>query len=574
VDFVDNIDLEMALARGVTNVVAQLANLLHAVVARTVDFQDVEAITRSNFLAAIANAAGRNGRAIHAIECFGQDARRGRFPDSARANKQIGVSEPVLFDRILERPRDVRLADKVVKSLRAILSRKNLVAHRPNLIRFIRARKQKTENRKSRSGGLQTADPAQRFVNRRSLVFGGLLLAMPNPSRLAILALLSFISPLLPAREPQTSPPPTQRVRARALGIPFEGTPGPLDAITDVAGVEVGYTTLVSGEGKMEVGKGPVRTGVTAILPRGKNDDPVYAASFSLNGNGEMTGTAWIEEGGFLEGPVAITNTHSVGVVRDAIIDWRVKKGGADPGGFYWSLPVVAETWDGWLNDVNGFHVKPEHVFNALNTAHGGAIEEGSVGGGTGMVCYEFKGGTGTASRKVDMKEKKESPPRTFTVGVLLQANFGRRSHLTIAGVPVGKEIPGEVYKRENGSCIAVVATDAPLLPHQLKRLARRVSLGLARTGTVSGNGSGDLFLAFSTANPEASNPDKVTRSVETIPNDRLDPIFDAVVQATEEAVVNALIDNQSMTGRDDHRVEALSHERMRELLKKYNRGG
>ena len=249
-----------------------------------------------------------------------------------------------------------------------------------------------------------------------------------------------------------------------------------------------------------------------------------------------------------------------------------MKRGGADPGGFYWSLPVVAETWDGWLNDVNGFHVKPEHVFNALNSAHGGAIEEGSVGGGTGMVCYEFKGGTGTASRRIERKEKKEAATRAYTVGVLVQANFGRRAQLMIAGVPVGKEIPGEVYKKENGSCIAVVATDAPLLPHQLKRLARRVSLGLARTGTVSGNGSGDLFIAFSTANPEASNPDQLTRSVETVPNDRLDPIFDAVVKATEEAVVNALIDNQSMTGRDDHKVEALPHDRVRELLKEFNR--
>ncbi|MEY2490417.1 MAG: D-aminopeptidase [Verrucomicrobiota bacterium] len=390
--------------------------------------------------------------------------------------------------------------------------------------------------------------------------------------RLIVLALLLFL-PRLEAREPQTSAPPaSQPIRARALGIPFDGTPGALNAITDVAGVEVGYTTLIRGEGKLEVGKGPVRTGVTAILPRGKNDDPVYAGVFSLNGNGEMTGTAWIEEGGFLEGPIALTNTHSVGVVRDAIIAWRMKRGGADPGGFYWSLPVVAETWDGWLNDVNGFHVKPEDVFNALNSAHGGAIDEGSVGGGTGMVCYEFKGGTGTSSRKVEMKEKKDAAPRTYTIGVLLQANFGRRPQLVLAGMPVGKEIPGEVYKRENGSCIAVVATDAPLLPHQLKRLARRVSLGLARTGTVSGNGSGDLFIAFSTANPEASNADKLTRSVETVPNDRLDPIFEAVVQATEEAVVNALVDNQSMTGRDNHRVDALPHERVRELLKKYNR--
>jgi L-aminopeptidase/D-esterase-like protein len=391
--------------------------------------------------------------------------------------------------------------------------------------------------------------------------------------------LLLMLAPAIgtQAREPQTSPPTTSAtqneiVRARDLGIPLDGTPGQFNAITDVAGVEVGYTTLIEGDGKLEVGQGPVRTGVTAILPRGKTDDPVYAAVFSLNGNGEMTGTAWVEEGGFLEGPLAITNTHSVGVVRDAVIAWRVKRGGVDPGGFYWSLPVVAETWDGWLNDVNGFHVKPEHVFNALNSAHGGQIEEGSVGGGTGMICYEFKGGNGTASRKIDMKESKDAPPRTFTVGVFVQANFGRRAQLTIAGVPVGKEIPGEVYKKEAGSCIAVVATDAPLLPHQLKRLARRVSLGLARTGTVSGNGSGDLFIAFSTANPDASNPEKLTRSVETIPNDLLDPIFAATVQATEEAVLNALIDNHDMTGRDNHKVEALPHERVRELLKKYNR--
>src|SRR5664279_4411770 len=384
---------------------------------------------------------------------------------------------------------------------------------------------------------------------------------------LALVASLG--SSILPAREPQFSPLPKQ-IRARDLGIPFDGVPGKLNAITDVTGVEVGFTTLISGEGKLEVGQGPVRTGVTAIIPRGHNslNDPVYAGVFSLNGNGEMTGTAWIEEGGFLEGPVVLTNTHSVGVVRDAVIAWRVKNGAADNTGYWWSLPVVAETWDGWLNDINGFHVKPEHVAHALDTAHGGAIEEGSVGGGTGMVCYEFKGGNGTASRKIEMKDK-SGTVRTFTVGVFLQANFGRRPQLTIAGLPIGKEIPGSVYEKEAGSCIAVVATDAPLLPHQLKRLARRVSLGLARTGTVSGNGSGDLFLAFSTANPNAADADPVTHSVETIPNDRLDPIFTAVVQATEEAVVNALVDNQSMTGRDDHKVEALPHDRLRKLVKK-----
>jgi D-aminopeptidase len=389
-----------------------------------------------------------------------------------------------------------------------------------------------------------------------------------------------------PAREPQsssrtgTSPPAGANikqiaaVRARDLGVPFEGTPGQFNAITDVAGVEVGYTTLISGQGKLEVGKGPVRTGVTAIIPRGHDslNDPVYAGVFSLNGNGEMTGTAWVEESGFLEGPVVITNTHSVGVARDATIAWRIKNGAADNTGYWWSLPVVAETWDGYLNDINGFHVKPEHVFHALDSAHGGAIEEGSVGGGTAMICYEFKGGTGTASRKIDIKDEKKNS-RSFTVGVLVQANCGRRPGLTIAGVPVGKEITqNAVFSQENGSIIIVVATDAPLLPNQLKRLARRASLGLARTGSVSGNGSGDLFIAFSTANPKVVNPDQVTHSVETIPNDLMDPIFAGVVQATEEAIVNALVDNKSMTGRDDHHVDALPHDRLIELLKKYNR--
>jgi D-aminopeptidase len=378
------------------------------------------------------------------------------------------------------------------------------------------------------------------------------------------------------AREPIKHPPATpavesKTVRARDLGIPFEGTPGKFNAIADVPGVEVGYTTLISGEGKLEVGNGPVRTGVTAILPRGHAslNDPVYAGFFSLNGNGEMTGTAWVDESGFLEGPIVITNTHSVGVARDAVIAWRVNHGAADKTGYWWSLPVVAETWDGWLNDINGFHVKPEDVWHALDTAHGGSLEEGSVGGGTGMICYEFKGGNGTASRKIDIGASKNAPPRTFIVGVFLQANFGRRPQLVIAGTSVGKEIPGEVYKEESGSCIAVVATDAPLLPNQLKRLARRVSLGLARTGTISGNGSGDLFIAFSTANPNVANPDQVTHDVQTIPNDLMDPLFAGVVQATEEAVVNALVDNHSMTGRDNHRVEALPHDRLRQIMKR-----
>jgi D-aminopeptidase len=387
------------------------------------------------------------------------------------------------------------------------------------------------------------------------------------------------------AREPQQAPSARsmtekKSIRARDLGIPFDGMPGQFNAITDVAGVEVGYTTLINGQDKLVAGKGPVRTGVTAIIPRGHDslNDPVYAGVFSLNGNGEMTGTAWVEESGFLEGPIVITNTHSVGVARDAVIAWRIKHGAADSSGYWWSLPVVAETWDGWLNDVNGFHVKPEHVFHALDTAHGGAIEEGSVGGGTGMICYEFKGGSGTASRLVsvavvgDRGSANASKHSKYTVGVFVQANFGRRPLLTIAGVPVGKEIPGSVYKEETGSCIAVVATDAPLLPNQLKRLARRVSLGLARTGTISGNGSGDLFIAFSTANPNVEAADEVTHNVQTIPNDLMDPIFAGVVQATEEAVVNALIDNHSMTGRDNHHVDALPHDRLREVLKEYNR--
>ncbi len=391
---------------------------------------------------------------------------------------------------------------------------------------------------------------------------------MSKSPAIFLILLLAIATPAAHAREPQTAPPSDKVVRARALGIPFDGTPGKLNAITDVAGVEVGFTTLIRGEGKLEVGKGPVRTGVTAIIPRGHQslDDPVYAGTFILNGNGEMTGTAWIEESGFLEGPIMLTNTHSVGVVRDAVIAWRIKHGNPDKTGYWWSLPVVAETWDGWLNDINGFHVTLADVTHALDSAKGGPVAEGSVGGGTGMICYEFKGGTGTASRVL------EKNAGDYTVGVLVQANCGRRPQLTIAGVPVGKEIPGYVYPKETGSIIIAVATDAPLLPDQLKRLARRASLGLARTGATSGNGSGDLFLAFSTANPGAANPDEPTHSVLTVPNDRLDPLFEATVQAVEEAIVNALVDNQTMIGSDSHKVEALPHDRVRELLKEYHR--
>ena len=355
--------------------------------------------------------------------------------------------------------------------------------------------------------------------------------------------------------------------RARDLGIPFDGSPGPFNAITDVKGVEVGHTTLISGSGPLKVGVGPVRTGVTAILPRGKDSlDSVFAGWFTLNGNGEMTGTTWLEDSGFLEGPVMITNTHSVGVVRDAVIAWRLRRAPPDEEGYAWSLPVVAETWDGDLNDVNGFHVKLEHVFHALDTAHGGPVEEGSVGGGTGMICNEFKGGIGTSSRVLDAKHG------GYTVGVLVQCNYGLRSQLRIAGVPVGREI-GEHTIRDNdiGSIIVVVATDAPLIPTQLKRVARRVSLGLGRDGSFSGDGSGDIFLAFSTANPGAAGS-KGARQITMLPNQRLNPIFLATVQATEEAVVNAMIAAKTMKGINDFEVIGLPHDKVREVLKRYDR--
>ncbi|MFZ0563431.1 MAG: P1 family peptidase [Terriglobales bacterium] len=355
--------------------------------------------------------------------------------------------------------------------------------------------------------------------------------------------------------------------RARDLGVPFDGTPGTYNAITDVKGVEVGHTTLISGSGKLKVGEGPVRTGVTAVLPRGKDSlDPVFGAWFTLNGNGEMTGTTWLEDSGILDGPVMITNTHSVGVVRDAVIAWKVKRGQPDMEGYWWSLPVVAETWDGYLNDINGFHVKPDNAFHALDSAHGGPVEEGNVGGGTGMICNEFKGGIGTSSRVLDAKAG------GYTVGVLVQCNYGRRDQLRIAGVPVGKEIPEHpAYGEDTGSIIIVIATDAPLIPTQLKRVARRASLGLGRDGSYSGDGSGDIFVAFSTANPRAASPEGV-RDLKMLPNDSLDPIFLATVQATEEAVVNAMVAAETMTGIDDHTVIALPHDRLREVLKKYNR--
>jgi L-aminopeptidase/D-esterase-like protein len=383
-------------------------------------------------------------------------------------------------------------------------------------------------------------------------------------------ALLAFLMIAVVALAAQQAGP-----RARDLGIPFDGTPGRHNAITDVSSVEVGFTTLISGEGKLVIGKGPVRTGVTAVLPRGHKSfsDPVFAGWFSLNGNGEMTGTTWVEESGFLEGPVMMTNTHSVGAVRDAVIAWRVQHGGPDQSGYWWSLPVVAETYDGDLNDINGFHVKPEHVFHALDSASSGAVPEGNVGGGTGMICHGFKGGTGTASRKLDAKAG------GYTVGVLVQCNYGVQSELRIAGIPVGRELPlGIPRKEDTGSIIVVVATDAPLLPNQLKRVARRVPLGLGRMGSYSGDGSGDIFIAFSTANSGAWGAAKDAngllnvKPVQMLPNDDLNPVFLATVQAVEESVVNALIAARTMKGINDFEVDAIPHAELQRVLKNYNR--
>jgi D-aminopeptidase len=400
-------------------------------------------------------------------------------------------------------------------------------------------------------------------------------------SHLALLAAVLTLSGVLQAQKP----------RERDLQLPIGGAAGPLDAITDVGGVEVGHTTLISGSGKLVVGQGPVRTGVTIVHPRGRaNNDPVFAAWFTLNGNGEMTGTTWIQESGLLEGPVAITNTHSVGVVRDAIIQWEVSRRNVlQP----WWLPVVAETYDGALNDINGFHVKPEHVLAALDGASGGVPQEGAVGGGTGMVCHGFKGGIGTASRKLPDAQG------GYTVGVLVQCNYGARRDLRIAGVPIGEEIQDLVGcianndplpanathphcgaaggaaadgSADQGSIIVVVATDAPLLPHQLKRIATRVSLGIGRQGGFGGNSSGDIFLAFSTANPRAWFNDQPVTDVKMLPNDRITPLFQATAQATEAAITNALLAAETTTGINDLRIYALPVDRMLAIMKKYGR--
>lgn len=355
--------------------------------------------------------------------------------------------------------------------------------------------------------------------------------------------------------------------RARDLKIPFDGVPGINNAITDVSGVTVGHSTMIQGEGSLIVGKGPVRTGVTIIHPRGGNNSPVFAGWYSFNGNGEMTGTTWIEESGYLHGPIGITNTHSVGVVRDSIIEWLVAQRG-ESNEFFWFLPVVAETYDGFLNDINGFHVKKEHVFNALSTAKNGKVPEGNVGGGTGMVCHDFKGGIGTSSRVISINN------HDFTVGVIVQANYGNRKDLIISRVPVGKRIPDHLpgvrvsghSNRETGSIIVIVATDAPLLPHQLKRLCRRVPIGIGHVGGYGGNSSGDIFLAFSIANASASDANSVS-TVDFLSNNKLDPFFLATIQATEEAIINALITAKTMTGVNGNTVNALPHDRLVKIL-------
>jgi len=355
--------------------------------------------------------------------------------------------------------------------------------------------------------------------------------------------------------------------RARNLGIPFEGATGQFNAITDVKGVEVGYTTLISGDGKKAI-----RTGVTAILPQGKSfQGRLFAAWHTLNGNGEMTGTTWIEEAGGLGTPILITNTHSVGVVRDAVIEWSAKR---SSGGNYsgdLSLPVVTETYDGFLNDINGFHVKKEHAFQALDAAKSGAIAEGNVGGGTGMIAHSFKGGTGTASRVLEAKDG------GYKVGVLVQANYGSRQLFSVAGVPVGKEITDLLpttgkADQDTGSIIVVVATDAPLLPHQLKRLVKRVSLGIGLMGGRGGNSSGDIFIAFSTANAAEASKDGELAQITMLPNEKINPLFVATTQATEEAIVNALIAAETMKGLNGNTVYALPHDRLKGILRRYNR--
>ncbi|WP_295666597.1 P1 family peptidase [uncultured Mucilaginibacter sp.] len=366
-----------------------------------------------------------------------------------------------------------------------------------------------------------------------------------------------------------------QKPRARDIGIPFEGTPGKYNAITDVKGVEVGFSTIIEGEGKNIIGKGPARTGVTAIFPRGQSSVPVYANWYTLNGNGEMTGTTWVTESGFLETPIMITNTNSVGVCRDAMLKWFVQKNWIKEEGWY-TYPVVAETWDGVLNDIYGFHVTEANAFEALNTAKSGPVQEGNIGGGTGMRCLGFKGGTGTASRLIRIGDS------TYTIGVLVQSNFGQKKNLTIDGVPIGIELKDTLnsvvhklaqshYQEGDGSIIVVLATDAPLLPHQLKRIAQRIALGVGKVGGRGENGSGDIFIAFSTANPGAFNRQKVV-SVKQFPNDQINPLFEGTVQSVEEAIINAMVAADTMTGVNGNTTYALPHDKVMELLRKYGR--
>ncbi|WP_228858762.1 DmpA family aminopeptidase [Xenorhabdus sp. PB61.4] len=363
-------------------------------------------------------------------------------------------------------------------------------------------------------------------------------------------------------------------IRARDFGIPFSGTTGKYNAITDVNGVTVGYSTMIKGNGKLDVGKGPIRTGVTAILPRGKKFSPVFSGIFSLNGNGEMTGSQWVQESGFLETPILITNTHSVGVVRDSTISWLVDNHLVSPlkDDLFWLLPVVTETWDGILNDINGMHVKKEHVYHALDSAKSGMIKEGNVGGGTGMNLFDFKGGTGTSSRVLDKKDG------GYTVGVLVQGNFGFRDDLIIAGIPVGQEIKdfmpiyhGDKKKiKDAGSIIAVVATDAPLASHQLEKIAKRVSLGLAKVGGVARNTSGEIFIAFSTTNNDAFSREDI-KTIKILPNDKLDPLYEATVSATEEAIINAMFAAETMVGRNGNISYSIPKERVIKILERHN---
>ena len=368
----------------------------------------------------------------------------------------------------------------------------------------------------------------------------------------------------------------SQKPRARDIGVQFEGTPGRFNAITDVKGVEVGHSTIIIGSGKNEIGKGPVRTGVTAIFPRGKKFNPVYANWYSLNGNGEMTGTTWVTESGFLETPIMITNTNSVGVVRDAVLKWFVDTNWYGDDQWWYTYPVVGETYDGFLNDIYGFHVQEKHVYEAIENAKSGPVAEGNIGGGTGMLTLGFKGGIGTSSRKVKINNK------TYTLGAIVQSNFGSKRNLTISGVPIGKELkdtlnlvfnapPANKRQEGDGSIIVIVATDAPSFPHQLKRISHRIPLGIGAVGGRGSNGSGDIFLAFSTANPKAFNR-KNSGTVKTFPNDKISPLFEATVQVVEESIVNAMIAAETMEGINNNKAYALPHGKLMEILKKYNR--